>query len=179
MGETLRLVLYSAVLFILTAGGESDEINVNLKNYHKVSDDLYRSAQPNRKEMHLLELKGFKTVINLRNVLDDHSEIKKTGMSEIHLPMRAKKVGYDDILNTMRVIRDAQKPVLIHCRRGSDRTGCMVAFYRMVFQSWSKEEALEEFRNEEYGYYEQLFPNLIELVEAIDPEQLKKDLSKR
>lgn len=174
-----RLVLYSAVLFIITAGAESNKININLKNYHKVSDDLYRSAQPNRKEMHLLELNGFKTIINLRNLLNDHREIKKTGLSEIHLPMRAKKVDYDDILNTMRAIRDAQKPVLIHCRRGSDRTGCMVAFYRIVFQSWSKEKALEEFRNEEYGYYEQLFPNLIELVKTVDPDQLKEDLSKR
>ena len=43
-------------------------------------------------------------------------------------------------------------PVLVHCKHGADRTGCIVALYRIVFQSWSKEAAIDEMHNGGYGF---------------------------
>lgn len=178
MKISLYYFIYLIPVFLLSFS-DSHTLELDIKNFHKVSDDLYRSAQPNKKEMKLLEESGIKSVINLRSVWGDKNEVRKTKLKDIHIPMRAKKVDYTDILNTMVAFRDAPKPMLVHCRRGSDRTGCMVAIYRIVFQGWSKEKAINDFRNPEYGYLENLFPNLVEIIEGLDIEQLNNDLNKR
>jgi tyrosine-protein phosphatase SIW14 len=45
----------------------------------------------------------------------------------------------------------ASYPVLIHCRAGLHRTGCMAAIYRMEYQSWSPEQAVEEMKDHGFG----------------------------
>jgi protein tyrosine/serine phosphatase len=123
-----------------------------------------------------LEQMGIRSIINLRMKDSDNRKVAATGLNHIHLPMKAQSVTYEDVVRTMKAIRDAPQPVLIHCRRGSDRTGCMVAFYRIVFLDWSKEKAIEAFLDPKYGYLENLFPNLVELIEQTNIDQLKKDI---
>jgi protein tyrosine/serine phosphatase len=62
----------------------------------------------------------------------------------------------------------SEGPVLVHCHHGADRTGCIVAVYRMIVNDWTREAAIEEFRNGGYGYHDKMFPNLLELLETID-----------
>ncbi len=147
----------------------------SVKNFHRVDVNLCRSGQPQKKGMRALEDYGVKTVINLRNVIDDAREIKGTNLIQVRIPMRAKKITYADIITTLCAIEVAEKPVLIHCLHGSDRTGCMVAAYRML-HGMSKEDAINEFTNEKYGYNKKLFPNILTLLESIDPEKLKSDV---
>lgn len=123
-----------------------------------------------------LERMGVKTVINLRNVFSDKQEIKGTSITEVQIPMRAKEISYEDIVTTMCAIQTAEKPVLIHCLHGSDRTGCMVACYRMI-NGMDKDLAIQEFLEEKYGYNKRLFPNILSLLKSIDPVQLKKDVN--
>lgn len=146
-----------------------------LKNFHVVTPTVYRSGQPHKKDMKRLEQIGVKTIINLRNVIDDKQEIKGTSLIQLRIPMRAKKITYEDIVTTMCAIETAEKPVLIHCLHGSDRTGCMVAAYQML-SGMKKEEAISQFQEEQYGYNSRLFPNILELLESIDPKQLKIDV---
>ena len=42
----------------------------------------------------------------------------------------------------------AKRPVFVHCKHGADRTGTMVAFYRILFEGWSKDEAIREMKKE-------------------------------
>jgi protein tyrosine/serine phosphatase len=44
-------------------------------------------------------------------------------------------------------------PVLIHCRAGLHRTGCLVALYRMEYDHWSMEKALNELKANGFGEY--------------------------
>jgi protein tyrosine/serine phosphatase len=44
-------------------------------------------------------------------------------------------------------------PVLIHCRAGLHRTGCMVAIYRMEYQGWTRNEAMNELKANGFGEY--------------------------
>jgi len=44
-------------------------------------------------------------------------------------------------------------PVLIHCRAGLHRTGCLVALYRMEYDHWSMEQALGELKAHGFGEY--------------------------
>lgn len=146
------------------------------KNYHQVSETLYRSGQPKKPEMIYLEQQGIKTIFNLRNKQNDKREIKGTSLKEEWNPMRAKKITYEDMLECMKEFKDAPKPALVHCRRGSDRTGCFVACYRIIFENSSKEKAIKELMNEEYGYMHKLFPNIREFIEQLDVQQFRSDI---
>ncbi|MBI3135278.1 MAG: tyrosine-protein phosphatase [Bacteroidetes bacterium] len=148
-----------------------------LENLHRVDSLLYRSEQPQANDFRLLEKTGIKTVIDLRNRFNDHHELKSTGLTEIHYPINSWKINYGDLLAVLKLIRAAEKPVLIHCLHGADRTGCAVACYRMAFCNWSKEEAIREFLDPQFGYHDGWFPRMRELLETINADQLKKDLA--
>ena len=149
---------------------------IHVKNFYKVDDSLFRSAQPSRLEMKTLSDSGIKTVLNLRLLWNDEREAKNTNLVLLHQPINTNKISYDDIVVAMKAIHSAPKPILIHCLHGSDRTGCIVAAYRIVFSGWTKEEAIKEFLNERFGYHEKYFPNILMLLQTLDVEQLKKDI---
>ena len=161
---------------ILTLSSYLRKPMVKVKNFHKVSQTLYRSAQPNKKEMQQLKNYGINTIINLRNSLSDKQEVKNSGLKLIEIPIKTKKISYEDMVDAMIAFRDAPKPVLVHCRRGSDRTGCFVACYRMLFEDVSREEAKKELLDEDLGYYQNLFPNIAAFVDTVDIERIKRSI---
>lgn len=155
----------------------AEKINLpGMDNLYKLSDSVYRSEQPGSNEMKELEKYGIRTVLNLRNYHSDDDEAEGTRLVLERIPMKAGKVSYDHILKAMQILRDSPKPVLIHCLHGSDRTGCMVASYRIVFQNWTKEDAIKELRNPAFGYHETWFPNISETIRLMDVDKLRKDL---
>ena len=130
-------------------------------NLYKVDSKLYRSAQPSRVGMEELEQKGIKEVINLRYFHNDKDEVKGTNLIRHHIPMMAHNVTYPQLVEALKAIQQAKGAVLVHCLHGSDRTGVIVAAYRIAVQSWSKEEAIKEMKQGGYGYHGRLFPNLV------------------
>ncbi|MEN8190310.1 MAG: hypothetical protein ABFS19_10720 [Thermodesulfobacteriota bacterium] len=66
------------------------------------------------------------------------------------------------------MISSRKGSILVHCWYGSDRTGVTIAAYRIIFNNWSKSEALDEMINGGYGYHEKIFPGLVQLVENLD-----------
>ncbi len=46
---------------------------------------------------------------------------------------------------------EASYPVLIHCKAGLHRTGCMVAVYRMEYEGWSAQRAVQEMKDNGFG----------------------------
>lgn len=145
-------------------------------NLYKIDAVLYRSEQPNSAEMILLDSIGVKTIINLRNIKTDNHEAKNTSLKLIHIPINTWTISYDDVVMSMIAIMNAKAPILIHCKHGSDRTGCVVAVYRMVKFGWSKEQAISEFRKGGFGFHEKCFPNILKLLNTINIEQIKKDI---
>jgi tyrosine-protein phosphatase SIW14 len=153
------------------------KLNVaGFSNLYKVDDSLYRCEQPTRKGFVLIDSIGIKTVINLRQRKTDNRKIKKTDLILVNVPMNAWTLSYKDIVAGMRAIKDAKKPIIVHCKRGADRTGCIVAIYRIVNCGWTREEAIKEFRYGGFHYHEKSFPNILRLLETVDIEQIKKDL---
>ncbi|EAS18745.1 hypothetical protein BBFL7_01008 [Flavobacteria bacterium BBFL7] len=94
----------------------------------------------------------------------------------IHLPMRTSRLTEAEIIVALMEIQRAQKPVLIHCWHGSDRTGVVVAAYRIVFENWTIENAIAEFRQKEYGYHESWYPHLVNILENLDVEAIKSTM---
>ena len=145
-----------------------------LPNLHKVSPALYRGAQPTRAGMSELQAMGIKTLVSLRGLHDDENLTAGTSLGYVGIPFHIWHPEEEDMLKFLKVVSDpARQPVFVHCKRGIDRTGTMVALYRIAIQGWSKEEAIREMTQGGFGY-DDLFPNLISYLEKLDVEGLRQ-----
>lgn len=142
-------------------------------NLHKVSDDLYRSAQPTAVGMKNLQALGIKTIVNLRSLHSDRDEIAETDLGYRHITMTAWHPEEKEAREFMRIVSDPNKlPVLVHCKHGADRTGAMCAIYRIAVQGWPKDEAIREMTQGDFGFHE-IWRNLPDWVEALDVNDLE------
>ncbi|WP_289044476.1 dual specificity protein phosphatase family protein [uncultured Olleya sp.] len=158
---------------------QDDNIEIKSKNFdnlYRINDSIYRSEQPSKKGFIELDTSGIKTIVNLRRLRNDIKKAKGTDLQLEHIPLATKQITEQDIFEVIQHIDNAEKPLLIHCWHGSDRTGVMVAAYRIVIENWSKEKAIKEFRNKKFGYHENKYPNLLYLLEHLNVEDIKKQL---
>ncbi len=145
-----------------------------LGNFHRVSRELYRGAQPTRDGMKQLAAMGIKTVVNLRLAASDRKELRGTGLDYEHIFVDPFHMTDDDVIDFLRIVKEpARTPVFVHCRYGSDRTGTMCAMYRIVVCGWSKADAINEMVNGGFGFHKE-FRNLIKYIEEADIEYLKR-----
>ncbi|MHC4499666.1 MAG: dual specificity protein phosphatase family protein [Planctomycetota bacterium] len=142
-------------------------------NFHKVSDDLYRGAQPSAEGMRELKKLGIKTIVNLRSFHSDRNEIGDTNLGYEHITMKPWHAEDKEVARFLKIVSDANRtPVFVHCQRGADRTGMMCAIYRVVVQGWSKTEAIEEMTKGGFGFYEG-WENIIEYILKLDVQAMK------
>ncbi|MEJ5061634.1 MULTISPECIES: tyrosine-protein phosphatase [unclassified Pseudomonas] len=121
-------------------------------NLFQMSPTLYRSALPDSGAVSLLEKLKVGTVISFLPE-SDSSWLSTPGIALVQLPYRTNHVDDADILKALRTIQSAEAngPVLMHCKHGSDRTGLIAAMYRVIVQGWSKEDALSEMTQGGFG----------------------------
>jgi len=118
---------------------------MSLKNFAKVSEVLYRGAQPDREGFKELLNMGIETIINLRHFHFDEVFIEGLGFKYIHIPCHAWHPENEDVSKFLEIFKwRAYLPVFLHCQHGADRTGTMVAIYRIVVQGWSYKDAIAE-----------------------------------
>jgi protein tyrosine/serine phosphatase len=146
-----------------------------LSNFHKVSDSLYRSAQPTAEGFRSLKALGVTTVVNLRSFSSDRKKIGTTGLAYEHIYMKAWHPEHEEIVRFLQIVGDPRRqPVLVHCQHGSDRTGTMVAAYRIVVEGWSKEDAVAEMTSEPFGFH-RVWRNLPKWVQELDVEAIRRE----
>lgn len=153
-------------------------IPVNLPgapNLHKVTDTLYRSAQPSPEGMQNLKALGIHTVINLRAFHSDSDGLENTGLRGEHIYMKTWHPERADAVRFLKIVTDpAHAPVLVHCQHGADRTGTMIALYRIAVQGWSQEEAAREMTDGGFGFHE-IWVKLIPWLEKQDIEAIRRE----
>jgi len=142
-------------------------------NVHQIgTSEVYRSAQLSASGFEsVIKDHNIKTVINLRGAQQnsdwydaERATSAKRGVTYIDLPLSANEVPDDAKLDHLiATMRDAEKPLLIHCEGGADRSGLAAALYRRVINGETYEKAAEElsFR---YGH----FPWLTSRTGAMD-----------
>jgi protein tyrosine/serine phosphatase len=178
---TLFLLLFALGCAVCQAGERPAEWGqpvalAGSDNFHKVTDELYRAAQPDKEAMRAYERFGIRTVINLRGFNSDKDEVRGTNLTLVEIPIKTWQAGADgNVAAVLQAIRDAEKPVLIHCMHGADRTGMMVAMYRMVEQGWSREAAVDEMMNGGYGFHT-VWDNITDYVKSVDVERVRAGL---
>jgi len=154
-------------------------IGVELGNFYRVSDELYRSRQPDDEEMEQLKAMGIRSVLNLREYHSDDGKAKNTGIVLYRVAMNAGEINDALVEKALDDIAAAPKPILVHCWHGSDRTGAIVAMYRMVFQNWPRQQAIDEFLNGGFGYHKNFYPNIERYLETVDINRFKQRLAQR
>ena len=144
-------------------------------NFHKVSDSLYRSAQPTAQGMQNLKKKGIETIVNLRSFHSDRDEIGNTGLGYEHIYVKAWHPERKEIVRFLQLVTNEKKtPVLVHCQHGADRTGTMCAVYRIAIQGWTKKEAIREMREGDFNFHE-VWKNLPAWIMELDIKAIRKD----
>ena len=146
-----------------------------LPNLHRVTAQLYRSAQPTAEGMRSAEELGIRTVFNLRAFHSDDGLAEDTSLTLMRLEINTWAMDEEEILTGLRIILRAKPPVLVHCQHGADRTGTLLAAYRMVVQGWPRAEAIAEMLDGGYGYHA-IWGNLITLLENLDVAGLRARL---
>jgi protein tyrosine/serine phosphatase len=143
-------------------------------NFHKVSDSLYRGAQPTKEGFRQLKKSGIKTVVNLRSIHSDHDKIKDVNLNYERIPMTTWRPEEKDVVRFLKIAADPNlAPVFVHCQRGADRTGMMCAIYRIAVQNWTKDEAIEEMTKGGFGFYS-MWQNLIDYIRKLDVEKIRR-----
>ena len=152
-------------------------------NFHKVNENIYRSGQPDEDEFESLHtFNGLRSVLILRDSSRSRKHIsainrkRDNAITLYDIPLDTDEISEKDLYKILTVLRDAPKPVLIHCLLGSNRTGCAVAAYRIVFENWRVEDAILELMKPEYGHHKIFYPNIAALLRKINWEKAKKIL---
>jgi protein tyrosine/serine phosphatase len=93
---------------------------------------------------------GIKTIINLRGASDEthkqQAEAESSGLRYFNIPMSALGRPSDEQVERALAIIDTREnwPVFVHCQRGADRTGVVIAVYRISHERWTEEQAIAE-----------------------------------
>ncbi|MDR0660023.1 MAG: dual specificity protein phosphatase family protein [Prevotellaceae bacterium] len=148
-----------------------------VENFYKIDKGVYRSGQPSAEAFKEMEQMGIKEVLNLRNYHSDKDEAEGTSLKLYRVAMDAHNSDWDRLVEAMRAIKNRKGPIVIHCWHGSDRAGLVTALYRILFQGWTKEEALDELENGGYGYHK-IYSNIKAFIQNLDVEEFKKDVMK-
>lgn len=120
-------------------------------NFAQVTPFLYRGEQPTAEGFAELKRHGIRTVVSLRSFNSDRDSLRGTGLRYIRIGAKPWHPEDEDLIAFLKVVEDAgNHPVFVHCQHGSDRTGYMIAAYRMIEQGWSLDAALHEM--ERFGF---------------------------
>jgi protein tyrosine/serine phosphatase len=146
-------------------------------NLYKVSDMLYRGQQPTAEGFKELQKFGIKTVVNLRNFHSDKDELEGTNLICESIPMKTWDPEKEQVEAFLKIVTEPQKqPVFVHCQHGADRTGTMVAVYRIVVQGWNTQKAIDEMRYGPFGFHE-VWTGLPKFIQELDVEKLRKEFT--
>ena len=150
----LFVVLLLAAANLAGAGQRGLPPSEGIANFGKVNDKLYRGAQPDAAGITNLARLGVKTILNLRMTNDvwkaEAAEARANGLTYTNVPMKGLgRPAPGQVAKALTIIETLPSPVFVHCEHGCDRTGTIIACYRIRHDQWSGEAALQEARH--YG----------------------------
>jgi len=147
---------------------------IGVSNFGEVTPKLFRGGQPKGAGYANLKKMGVDIVVDLRlsGKEAEKRNVTTAGMQFVSIPWHClypRDRVFAEFLLLLR--KNPDKKVFVHCRYGDDRTGMMIAAYRMAVQAWSPDEAAQEMRK--FGFHRLLCPSL-EPYEKHFPERLRQ-----
>jgi protein tyrosine/serine phosphatase len=144
--RTAGLLIAIALPMVALAVSQPDGV----PNFQKVDDHVYRGAQPTEQGFKNLAKLGIKTVVDLRQPGDlswnEEKIVRAAGMEYVSVPMHGMETPSNEkVVKVLALLENSSTgPVFVHCKRGADRTGAVIACYRMEHDRWKNEQALTE-----------------------------------
>lgn len=154
-------------------------INSELGNLYQVDEGVFRSEQPDAKAFQDISGLGIKEVLNLREYHSDDDEAKGLPLKLHHIKIDTAAITEDQLVEALRYIQNSDGPILVHCWHGSDRTGAVIAAYRVIIQGWSRDAAIDELVNGGYGYHATFYPNVVALIQHLDEGKIRAAIGLR
>ncbi len=146
-----RFALVAAITIGIASFPALAETNVaGVSNFHQINDHVYRGAQPTNAGFQSLAKLGVKTVIDLRESGDrsvaEQAMVEAAGMRYVSVPLKGMSAPSPANVSKILALFDdpSAGPVFVHCRRGADRTGTVIACYRITHDGWENRKALQE-----------------------------------
>lgn len=145
----LRLLATIAVCASLAIAADTEVAGVH--NFHQVDAHVYRGGQPTAQGFKNLAKFGIRTIIDLRGASNARLEqklVEGDGMHYVSIPMAGLTAPTDQQIATVfAILNDPSAwPIFVHCKRGADRTGTVIACYRVAHDHWDNQKALTEAR---------------------------------
>ena len=131
-------------------------------NAGKISDALMRGAQPSEQGLAELKKLGVTTIVDLRGnsgpVTRERAEVEALGMRFVDIPVNGWSAPSNaQVAKFLKLFQDDPKQkIFVHCYFGQDRSGVMVAAYRIAQQNWTAEQAMAEMYS--FGFHNHLYP---------------------
>ena len=144
-------------------------------NFGEVTPTLYRGGQPTREGFDRLAQMGINIVVDIGRSKRDEKQINQLGMRYVSLAWYCPLPKDDVFARFLKLIKqNPDKKILVHCRLGDDRTGMMIAAYRMGGQGWTAEQAMKEMHLFGYTAVHHLMCPGLAGYEKSFPERLKE-----
>jgi tyrosine-protein phosphatase SIW14 len=121
-----------------------------IRNFDRVDEHVYRGAQPTSAGLAYLAKLGVKTIVDLRQAggrsAAEERAVSALGMHYVSVPMAGFAPASDaEMAKVLGLLEDGGSgPVFVHCRRGADRTGAVIAAYHIDHDNWNNARALKD-----------------------------------
>jgi tyrosine-protein phosphatase SIW14 len=149
-----------------------------IANFGEVTPTIFRGAQPSYEGFEGLAKMGIDIVVDGRGnrTGSEGKEVGKLGMQYVPIPWHCPHPDDDVFVRFLKVFQEnPNKKVFVHCRLGEDRTGMMVAAYRMAKQGWTADEAMQEMHLFGFSSFHHVFCPGLASYERSFPERLKSN----
>jgi protein tyrosine/serine phosphatase len=161
------------------AGRLAEKLDLQgVPNFGRVTATLYRGGQPSKDGFDELKKLGVRIVVNLR---DDNSETERSvvttaGLEYVAIPWNCRHPANSLAARFLQVLRaNREKKVFVHCHAGVDRTGLMIAAYRMAEHGWTPEQATDEMKDFGFNFIHRSWCHALVDYEEDFPQQLAAD----
>jgi protein tyrosine/serine phosphatase len=177
--RSLLTSLLTALIVCLAWNGHARGLPAqeDILNFGKVSEHLYRGAQPDADGLKSLKTLGVKLIVNLRMPGDgwkeEAAEAAANGILYTNFPMTGTTAPSDDqVKQILALFESFSDPIFVHCQHGCDRTGTIVACYRIQHDHWTSDLALREARHYGISPLEFLMKRYVaSFAQSVKPEQ--------
>lgn len=144
-------------------------------NLHRVAEGVYRCAQPNAQALAAMQQAlGLRTVLNLRHHHDDQDEAKGLPLTLVEVPLDAWEADEPALVRAVVALMDpARRPILVHCQHGADRTGLVVALYRVAAEGWTREAAAAEMIDGGFGFHA-MWRDIAAYIRTLDEARFRR-----